>query len=293
MATSVVSFPPPHPHLTGPLFRAPLLSGDAGTEQTISKMRELVDSALRNPSIIRLAKDIVASAPAYNETAEAQAIYNWVLSNIRFTRDPVSKETLYPPAELLKIRSGDCDDISMLVATLLMAVGIPARLVTVSANPSSSDFSHVYAEGQIEGEWTPIDPARVDSAFGQGPAMYFRKRAWSLTDSGYDDLQGLGYYPRFRSHLGQTQYPATDEPYDYTTPEAMVATVAQGAANIIAASNQPYNPWSSFATQYSPYGTSAGYSTSPLASSSISPTLLIVLGVGVLLLATLGGGGRR
>jgi len=93
----------------------PLLGGDAGVEQTINEMRGLVDQALHDPSIIRLAKDIVRSVPAFDDVAEAEGLYNWVRANVRFTKDPVNKENLYPPAELLKIRSGDCDDISMLL----------------------------------------------------------------------------------------------------------------------------------------------------------------------------------
>ena len=108
-----------------PIYRAPLMSGDAGVSQTIDQMRSLVDEALRDPSILRTAKDIVRGVPAFDDTAEAQTLYNWVRANIRFTKDPVNKETLYPPAELLQIRAGDCDDISMLLATLLMASVIP------------------------------------------------------------------------------------------------------------------------------------------------------------------------
>jgi hypothetical protein len=198
-----IAFPP------APLYRAPLMNGDAGVAQTIDHMRSLVDEALRDPSILRLAKDIVRGVPAFDDFSEAQALYNWVRANIRFTKDPVNKETLYPPTELLKIRAGDCDDISMLLGTLLMAVGYPARLMTVAAN--GDDFSHVYVEGQINGQWIPMDPARSDSQFGVAPPAFTRARWWSLTDSSQGDLHGyysrtrvlagLGNYPRFRSHV--------------------------------------------------------------------------------------------
>lgn len=176
------------------------MSGDAGVAQTIQEMRSLVDEALRDPSILRTAKDIVRSVPAFDDYSEAQALYNWVRTNIRFTKDPVNKETLYPPSELLAIRSGDCDDISMLLGTLLMAVGYPARLMTVAAG--GDEFSHVYVEGQINGQWIPMDPARSDSQFGVAPPSYTRARWWSLSDSSQGDVPGLlGNYPRFRSHV--------------------------------------------------------------------------------------------
>lgn len=284
-------------------YRTPLLSGDPGTAQTVALMRHLMDEALRDPSIIRLAKDIVRGVPAFDEMGEAQALYNWVYSNIRFTKDPVNKEALYPPAELLKIRAGDCDDIAMLLGALLMALGYPARLITVSANPSDpGQFSHVYVEGEIGGVWIPMDAARPDSVFGQAPPSYFRKRAWSLSDDSYQDLSGtgvspvftgrmsalhLGYYPRFAAMhgLGQDDGSSNPNPQDTST---LIATVAQGTSEIIrAAKGQPPDPWASFQTQYSPYGPSAGYPSSGVSVvGSASPGLgtWLLIGLGLLFL---------
>jgi hypothetical protein len=211
-----IAFPPT------PYYRAPLLGGDAGVAQTIQQMRGLVDAALRDPSTIRLATDIVRGVPAFDDYSEAKALYEWVRGNIRFTKDPVGKEKLYPPADLLEIRAGDCDDISMLLGTLLMAVGYPARLMTVAAAGSDDQFSHVYVEGNVNGQWVAMDPARSDSQFGVAPPQFTRARWWSLSDNSQGDLSGapsvpvmagfLGNYPRFRSHvsgLGSNYQPRT------------------------------------------------------------------------------------
>lgn len=306
----------------------PLLSGDAGVEQTIALMRELVDEALRDPSIIRLATDIVRPVAAFDDYAEANALYEWVRSNIRFTKDPVNKEKLYPPAELLKIRAGDCDDISMLLATLLMAVGYPARLMTIAAPGSPDQFSHVYVEAEVpagSGQWIPVDPARADSQFGVAPPMFTRARWWSLVDSSYGDLSGmrrrsalsgLGNYPRFRSGVsGLGAYGKVRTMGDTTTPpsgaqtSSTIATIEQGTADIIRATEgipaSPFayqsGPWSSFATQYTPGANlpPAGYTYNaagqlvPTASLSLSGStnwvLWLAIGFGALLLV----GGRK
>jgi hypothetical protein len=307
LAMSPIAFPPE-------TYTMPLLGGDAGVEQTINEMRGLVDEALRDSSIIRMATDIVRGAPAFDDYAEARALYEWVRGNIRFTKDPVNKEKLYPPAELLKIRAGDCDDISMLMGTLLMAVGYPARLMTVAASPGAPDqFSHVYVEGEVpagSGQWLPMDPARYDSQFGVAPPQFSRARWWSLTDSGYGELpgsdpsgiSGLGDYPRYRSHrmsgLGsygrvRTMGELGDDPASGDTTSSMIATTAQGAASIIrAAEGQPASPfdyssagpWSSFQTKYSP-GTMppAGYDSprGQIAGQlSLSTGAWIAIGVG-------------
>jgi hypothetical protein len=302
------------------VFVQTLLSGDAGVEQTINGMRGLVDEALRDPSIIRLAADIVRNVPAFDDVAEGEALYDWVRGNIRFTKDPVNKEKLYPPAELLKIRAGDCDDISMLLGTLLMAVGYPARLVTVAASRDPEQFTHVYVEGEVpagSGNWIPMDPARYDSQFGVAPPMVTRSRWWSLADASYGDLSGvqhsgssvgisgLGNYPRYRSFVlsGLGSYGRVRTMGDDgSQPDSqMIATVAQGTADIIRAAQgtpaSPFDfsasgPWQSFQTAYSPYGVPAGYKTQQpsLSLTSTSNTgLWIALAIGALLLM----GGRK
>lgn len=275
--------------------RQPLLSGQAGTVQTIKLMRQLVDAALRDPSIIRLATDIVRHIPAFDDLSEVRGAYDWVKSNIRFTKDPVNKEKLYPPAELLKIRAGDCDDISMMLGTLVMALGYPARLITVSANSSSPDqFSHVYVEAQVHGSWIPMDAARAGAEFGVEPPFYYRKRAWSLSDDSYSDLSGLGNFPmtlgapRYRRHLG-----------DAAETSSMIATISNSEANLIRAyEGQPASPWNSFQTPYTPGAAPpAGYAVDPTTgqlqltatASASSPLIWIGLGAAVLLMMTMRG----
>lgn len=285
-----------------PIYRAPLLNGDAGVSQTIDQMRALVDEALRDPSILRAAKDIVRGVPPFDDLSEAQALYNWVRANIRFTKDPVNKETLYPPSELLQIRAGDCDDISMLLATLLMAIGYPARLMTVAAN--GDEFSHVYVEGQINGQWIPMDPARSDSQFGVAPPAFTRARWWSLSDSSQGDLPGmLGHYQRYKSNVsGMGSYGSVNRHRtmgDATSGQitsSTIATVDQGLADIIRASQgipaSPFSysngPYASFQTAYSPGAIPAGYSAAVAPGVSVSGSsnwlLLAAFGIGALLL---------
>jgi hypothetical protein len=305
------------PIFTPFVYREPLLAGEAGTAQTVAHMRELVDQALRDPALIRFATDLVRGAPAYDDAAEAQAIYDWVRGHIRFTKDPVGKEKLYPPAELLKIRAGDCDDISMLLATLVMAVGYPARLVTVSANGSAPDqFSHVYIEAEVQGQWIPLDAARPEAIFGSEPPMYYRKRAWSLTDDSYEDLSGrgrsrsrqrgffpkpalqpalhLGVYPRFRS-LGQYDGFFSDggDGGDGGDGDGIASEIAsiipvatKGAATILQAAGGR-DPWVSFRSPYTQFSPPAGYSA-PRPVAVAAPFSLAGIGMGTLALIALG-----
>jgi len=260
----------PRTSMPGAAYRAPLLNGEPGTAQTIALMRKLVDEALSDASFIRQATDIVRSVRAFDEIGEAQALYNWVHRYIRFTKDPLTKEKLYPPQELLKIRAGDCDDIAMLLGAFLLAVGYPARLVTVSANPDSpQEFSHVYVEGEVpagSGNWIPMDVARIDSQFGTEPPVYFRKKAWSLVDDTSQDLNGGRLRGSLSGYIGMG-----DGAIDYNTLlqqglteiPAIISTAGGGSSSFATpqgtAQTAPPNPYASFMTPYTPgYGVPGG-----------------------------------
>jgi hypothetical protein len=261
-------------------------------------MRQLVDQALADSNFVRKAIDIVRSVEAFDDFGEAEALYNWVKRNIRFTKDPITKEKLYPPQELLKIRAGDCDDIAMLLGAFLMAVGYNARLITVSANREApQEFSHVYVEAEVppgSSNWIPLDAARLNSSFGSEPPAYFRKKAWSLTDDSSQELAGgqlrgsLAGYPRMLQGLG-------DDEIDWgsvisqglTEVPAIMSTAAGGSSSVATpagtVSTAP-NPYGSFATPYTPgYGVpTAGYGSPVGATVQTTSILPWLLGLGAL-----------
>jgi hypothetical protein len=244
-------------------YRTPLLGGEPGTAQTIQLMRQLVDDAQADANFVRTAIDIVRNVPAFDEMGEMRALFSWVKRNIRFTKDPVAKEKLYPPQELLNIQAGDCDDIAMLLGAFGLALGYPMRLVTVAANPDApNEFSHVYVEGEVppgSGQWVAMDAARAGASFGEEPPVYFRKRAWSLIDSGYQDLRGLGSYGWVRG-MGDVT--------DFLDTGILQQTIAETPAIIAAATGRgsATNPYGSFTTPYTP-----GYNIPPAGYSNSLP----------------------
>lgn len=270
-------------------------------------MRKLVDQAVSDPVFVRFATDLVRGVLPYNDIGEASAVYEWVKGHIRYTKDPVTKEKLYPPQELLKIRAGDCDDIAMLMGALMIAIGYPARLATIAASPDQpNEFSHVYLEAEVppgSGQWIPMDAARVDAQFGVEPPVYFRKRVWSLTDSSFQDLRGCSCGGRcgcssvgkvgLRGLAGVATVPhyglGQDDGTDWSS--ILSQTIQETPALIASASGQPVKiqtpgggvvatgPYSSFVTPLTPgygvptagYGSQIGVTT----SGSWLPWLLI------------------
>lgn len=276
----------------------PLLDGDAGTAQTIRRIRGLVDDGIKDPFVNKTAGTILRAARVrpYDELGELRAIFEWVLRNIRFTKDPDGKETLRPTATILQWGFGDCDDINAtLLPALLGTIGFPRenmRLVTIASHPGAPrSFSHVYLEVLYGGQWIPLDAARKNTRFGVEPARQYRKRVWSLVDDTFQDLKGLGdcgcsCTPRLGSQmrLGRTYRASGLGDFDWSALSNAITPIATGAANIIRASTgQPQIVFPSSAA-YPPPGIPPGQPYGPSASGSftVSPGLAIVGGLFVL-----------
>jgi hypothetical protein len=103
--------------------------GYGGTLSTVVVMQRVATQATLDPEIRKLAEDIVRPLAQRDWKAEARAIEAWVRRGLRYTRDGLNVETLKTPRSLsdeFKAHgkfTGDCDDASMLVAALLLAVG--------------------------------------------------------------------------------------------------------------------------------------------------------------------------
>lgn len=140
-------------------------SGDAGVTATLKLMANIARQYKVSPLLRQAATRIVSGAPAKDDMAEVAAVQNWVANNIRYTQDVLDVETLQTPDYTLQEGTGDCDDQSILVATLLMAIGIPAAYCAVGVD--GGPFSHVMAVAilrqhtqivQVPCETTVIDP---------------------------------------------------------------------------------------------------------------------------------------
>ena len=249
-----------------------MLAGDFGTAQTIDLIRKAVWQGLSDARVRSQLAQILRGVPAYDTRAEIEAIYAWIRNNIRFTNDPVGHETVSTASWTLAHGIGDCDDINaVLIPTLVMSAGIPARLVTVSNDPSDpSRFSHIYAEAELIGRWVPLDAARPGASFGTTVRQYGRKRIWSLVDRKYQDLAGLNGVTLRRAGMG----------FDWNVFGDVFGKIGQGISTAIPPIFQP-RPTSIYPPVQLP--------PPPIPAptlAGISPLLLLgALGVGAALIA--------
>lgn len=153
------------------------LSGLKFTDQTIARMWDLVKKAKTNWSIIMLATKITERCPEKHWYCTAQAIHDWVLKNIKYVKDVNGVEVLqHPLVTIGQRRAGDCDDLSMVEAALLGAIGIATQFRTIKADPTRpNEYSHVYLAVYVprspgenwRGGWVHADPTVKQWPFGR------------------------------------------------------------------------------------------------------------------------------
>ena len=119
-------------------------------------MRNTVREARSHYPLIELARRITQHLPQKDFTGEVRAIHQYVRDNIRYVRDPDGLELVQTPEETLRVRAGDCDDKSVLAATLLNATGHRVRFRAVGLN-ARGQYQHVFPETRIGTRWVSVE----------------------------------------------------------------------------------------------------------------------------------------
>jgi transglutaminase-like putative cysteine protease len=118
-------------------------------------MVKLVRASTVNFDVRNLALQIVRDVKQKAWLDEVKAIHQYVRDNIRYVKDIRGVETIATPEQTMIMGQGDCDDKSILVASLLEAIGHPTRFVAVSMN--NDDFCHVLVETRLGDKWIPVE----------------------------------------------------------------------------------------------------------------------------------------
>ncbi len=118
--------------------------GADGTREVVKAMRDEVRKAKLDPRYRILAFGIVRRAGIWGKhfRGEVEAIFRFVRSNIRYTLDTNNVEVVQAPDITLALGFGDCDDMCVLLATLLESIGHPCFFAALGFD-AIGDYSHV------------------------------------------------------------------------------------------------------------------------------------------------------
>lgn len=154
--------------MTNPVdyFLSAIPDGPAGTRETLKQMAKITRDFRHNPIIREKALSLTNGLRQKNFIGEAKRIHEFVRDNIRYVKDVNGVETLqWPTHTLLTYKQGDCDDKSMLVASLLESVGHKTRFIAVG--PQKGKFSHVFVQTKIGPRWWNVETTEP-WPFGKG-----------------------------------------------------------------------------------------------------------------------------
>lgn len=259
---------------------------ETATAQTIGMMATLATLDSAAPQIISVTRE--ATAGCTTDRLRAAAIHRWVKNRVRFVQDsslagfdpnPDQAEVLVRPVDLLAMPApaGDCDDFSMLAASMLRAAGIPCGFVTIAAEPDSPDYSHVYVLVFTRaGDQIPLDASHGPRLGWEAPAIH-KRRVWPMGTENMRNLHGLGFdWESFSNVLdtGITDATKILAPR-YAVPQLNPGQYIQQGNSVL---------------YQQPSGGGAGFSLPTSLSSGSSDLLMIG---GIVLVVVLLGGQRR
>lgn len=141
-----------------------------GAPQTVQSIITAALGAQTHLQVRELAERICRELRSKDYLSEALAIYHYVVANSRYTRDPTTIELVKAPYRIIDAMLGgerpliDCDDMTVLIATLLLSLGHRVRIVTAAFEDQyykgERQYSHVFVQAYEPKSrtWYTLDP---------------------------------------------------------------------------------------------------------------------------------------
>ena len=140
---------------------------DRGNYKTVEIMRGCARRYSTHPVIRNLALKILeqAGTRSHNFLDEARAIGEFVQKEVKYVRDIEGVEQLHSPLYLIEhikrgTARGDCDDMSLLIATLLLSIGHSPYFAIVRYQDMAGPYNHIYVV-EYDKNWGPQPRRRI------------------------------------------------------------------------------------------------------------------------------------
>lgn len=144
--------------------------GKAGSLETAAEMARLVRSdTVRDEGLQDFAAKILISNGLDSHSPSDRiltAIFNFV-QTIHYIHDPAgSFEAIQNARQTIFRKYGDCDDLSVLLATLLAEVGFQPRFVLARYNQNTPGYDHIYIDIVLPTGRVALDPSTRKHGMG-------------------------------------------------------------------------------------------------------------------------------
>ena len=146
------------------------------TEDSVNAIIQLIRDSRNNTRVRQTVENILETEVAEKKwVEEIRAVYNFVKRKMHYMRDPDGYEYIKTPDKMIReiqqkgVTSGDCDDHTTLLGSLLINAGYAIRIVIIVSkyNPSNN-YNHIYlyANKPFTDEWLSLDATAKDQNFG-------------------------------------------------------------------------------------------------------------------------------
>lgn len=129
-----------------------------------------------DPLIRKLALNIISDQkiPSNNYIDEALALGDYIKNTVRYVRDPSGIEYLQDPLTIISQMQageacGDCDDMALLVAALLLSVGHEPSFAAVRYQDVQGPYNHIYVVDYDHNQQGPNQRIVLDAILKDRP----------------------------------------------------------------------------------------------------------------------------
>lgn len=161
-------------------------SGKHGSYQTASEMARLVrEAAVKDQGLEKFAAQILINSKLDSHSDPEQsvdAIFRYVqgLTYISDSTGQGNFDAVASARDTIEKGFGDCDDLSVLLASLLALVGFRPSFVLARMNESSEGFDHVYVQVETKKGRIALDPSTRKFGIGWESPRALEKVSYSI-----------------------------------------------------------------------------------------------------------------
>lgn len=137
--------------------------GLAGIWQTMYLMRDIVYRSIRERIIKDTAVNLIRNIEPTKYLEQVKKIFSFIRKKVKYVKDYFGIEEIQYPSRLLSnilkkgYAYGDCDDMAILVASMLYSIGLKTRFCVIATKPKV--YNHIRTEVLINNKWIPLELA--------------------------------------------------------------------------------------------------------------------------------------